>query len=218
MAAPDPAAPRKRKAAPTVDESASKKPKLVKEVTRESVAKPIAAKAGLRKPSVLESMMARFPAPMQPKSGLQPPVELPNVAGARKVYDKADARVDDQIEKAEAKVGARPEERAVKTSTKRKTEDTLPRPAKKQQGNAAPIYKGLQNFHRACYANSVIQCLDTIPELVGRLRRRSRGTLENVKLRRITDAALLKLQGKSRAVEGKKQPLRDIFGKSKEKM
>lgn len=217
LVAPDPAASRKRKAAPSVDERASKKLKLVKEVPGQSAAKPNAAKPELRKPSLLQSMLARFPSSKQPKSGLQTPAEPPNVAGARKVDDKADAKVEDQNDKVEAKVKAGPKERAANSSTKRKAEETLPRLAKKQQGNAAPSFKGLQNFHRACYANSVIQCLDTIPELVGRLRGRSRGTLDNAKLRGITDAAL-ELQGNTRAVEGKKRPIRDSFRESGSKM
>lgn len=204
----------KRKAAPCADECASKKLKLVKEVPGPNVAKPTAAKPDLRKPSLLEPILARLPGPKLPKSGLQTRVESPNFAGARKVDDEADAKVKDKNDEAEAKVKARPEERAAKGSTKRKAEEALPRPAKKQQGNAAPTFKGLQNFHRACYANSVIQCLDTIPELVSRLHQRSRGTLDNTKLRGITDAALLN----SRAVKGKKRPIRAIFRKSKGKM
>lgn len=218
MVAPDPATSRNRQAAPSVDERASKKPKLVKEVPGQSVAKPVAAKPDLHKPSVLEKMIAGFPARKPPRSGLKAPVEPPNVAGARKADDKADAKVETQNDKAEAKVQAEPEERAASSSTKRKAEETLPRPAKKQQGNAAPTFKGLQNPHRACYANSVIQCLATIPELVSRLRQRSWGTLDNAKLRGVTDAALLELQGNTRDVEGKKRALRDIFRNSKAKM
>lgn len=218
MVALDPAAAKKRKAAPSVDECASKKPKLIKEVPGKGIAKPIAAKPDLRKPSLQRPMLARLPAPKPPKSGLIPSVKPPNVAGARKVDDKADAKVEDQNDKAKAKVKAGPQGRAAKISTKRKAEDTLPRPAKKPQGNAAPTFKGLQNFHRACYANSVIQCLGTIPELVSRLRQRSSGTLDNAKLREITDTALLELQGNTRAVEGTKRAIRDIFGKSEAKM
>lgn len=217
MVARDPAAARKRKAAPSVDECASKKPKLVKKVPGQRVAKPIAANPNLRKPSLQDSMPARLPAPKPPKSGLLP-VKPPNVAGARKVDDKADAKVEDQNDKAEAKVNAGPQGRAAESSTKRKAEETLPRPAKKQQGNAAPTFKGLQNFQRACYANSVIQCLGTIPELVSHLRQRSLGTLDNAELREITDAALLELQGNTRAVEGMKRAIKDIFGKSEAKM
>ena len=70
VVAPKPAASQKRKAAPRVDECASKKARLVKEVIRQSVAKSIVAKPSLRKPSLLESIIARFPAPKLPKSGL----------------------------------------------------------------------------------------------------------------------------------------------------
>lgn len=59
--------------------------------------------------------------------------------------------------------------------------------------------KGLQSFHCARYANSVIQCLNRIPELVSRFRQRRHGTLDYTKLRGITDAALLELQSNTRA-------------------
>ena len=65
----EPAAAQKRKTAPKVDECASKKPTLVNEVTGQSAAKSIAAKPNLRKPSLLESIIARFPAPKTPKAG-----------------------------------------------------------------------------------------------------------------------------------------------------
>lgn len=213
LVAPDPAASGKREAAPRVDERASEKLKLVKEVPGQSAAKPNAARPELRKPSLLESMLAQFPASKQLKPGLQTLAEPPNVAGARKVDDKADAKVEDRNDKVEAKVKAGPGRRAANSSTKRKAKETLPRHAKKRQG-----LKGLQNFHRACYANSVIQCLNTIPELVSRLLRRSRGTFDNAKLRGITDAALLELQGNTRAVKDKKRSIRDIFRESGSKM
>lgn len=126
-----PAASKKPKAAPRVDECASKKPGLAKEVTGQSVAKSIAAKPDLRKPSLLESIIARFPARKLPKSGLQTPVEPPNVAGARKVDDEADAKVEDQNDKAEVKVKAGANKRAATSSKKRKAKESLPRPAKK---------------------------------------------------------------------------------------
>ncbi|MCJ1425408.1 hypothetical protein MMC29_003307 [Sticta canariensis] len=131
VAAPKPAASQKRKAAPRVDECASKKPRLVKEVIGQSVAKSIAAKPNLRKPSLLESIIARFPAPKLPKSGLKTPVEPPNVAGARKGDDEADAKVEDQNDKAEVKVKAGADKRAATSSKKRKAKESLPRPAKK---------------------------------------------------------------------------------------
>lgn len=144
-----PVASRKRKAAESVDECASKKPKLVKEVivprtlrepkgcaarlAGQSVAKRIVAKPDPLKPSVLEKMMARFqtPARKPQKAGLQTPTEPPKARGARKVCDKTDANVVDQNDKAEVKVKARPEERATRSSMKRKDEGTLRRPAKK---------------------------------------------------------------------------------------
>ncbi|MCJ1271081.1 hypothetical protein MMC22_010980 [Lobaria immixta] len=102
MVASDPAASRKRKTAPSVNECASKKPKYVKELANSGRAA--------------------------------------NVAGARKVDDIADAKIKAKIENAQAKVKARLEEREVKGSTKRKSEETLPRPTENQQGNAAPPF------------------------------------------------------------------------------
>ena len=131
VAAPKPAASQKRKTAPKVDECASKKPRLVKEVIGQSVAKSIAAKPNLLKPSLLESIIARFPAPKLPKSGLKTLVEPPNVAGAQKGDDEADAKVEDQNDKAEVKVKAGADRRAATSSKKRKAKESLPRPAKK---------------------------------------------------------------------------------------
>lgn len=63
MVAPDPAASRKRKVAPSANECASKKPKYVKEVLGQSLAKLIAAKPDCEKEILLE---LRLPAPKLP--------------------------------------------------------------------------------------------------------------------------------------------------------
>lgn len=149
MVTPEPAASRKRKAAEGVDGCASKKPKLVNEaivprtlrepkgcaarLAGQSVAKRIVAKPDPLKPSVLEKMIARFqtPARKPQRSGLKTPAEPPKSRGARKVCDKTEANVVDPNDEAEVKVKARPEERGVGSSGKRKAEETQPRPAKK---------------------------------------------------------------------------------------
>lgn len=96
--------------------------------------------------------------------------------------DIADAKVKAKIENAQAKVKARLEEREVKGSTKRKSEETLPRPTENRQGNAAPTFE------------SVSEPPSSIKS----------GKLDNPKLRGITDAVLFELRGNTGALKGKK--------------
>lgn len=88
--------------------------------------------------------------------------------------DIADAKVKAKIENAQAKVKARLEEREVKGSTKRKSEETLPRPTENRQGNAAPTFERSAKFTLCLLRQLGDPLLNTIPASVSRLRQSSR--------------------------------------------
>ena len=81
-----------------------------------------------------------------------------------------------------------------------------------------PRPRGLHNFHRGCFANAVVQCLAEILDLAGRLRTKSAGILQNTELRSTTEANLLKMAGRKRVAEAKRQLIEAAFEDLKEKV
>lgn len=98
----------------------------------------------------------------------------------------------------EVKVNAEAKKAGGKTSSrskKRKAEDDPPRKGKsiKLDQEARPC-TGLLNFKRACYQLAVIQCLDTVPELVDHLRQSRDKTLKSDVLCGLTEPDLAKIR------------------------
>ena len=153
-----------------------------------------------KKPKLANDVSGRAgPVSAEPQSSAPKPI--PANTAVKTNDTKAKAKVEDGRVKS-----------AGSGSTKRKAKEDSPRPAKKQKGNDEPLAKGLDNFNRACFANSVIQCLDTIPELVARLQTKRRNTLKNVQLRGYTESSM---KGNTRELRAAKRKVRTIFAKSR---
>lgn len=201
VAAPTSPSSQKRKATASVDESAQKKPKL-DDISGLDGIKPVSAKPETPEASQPVKILAK---PQSPAPGRTTSVVPEAIATG------TDVKSNDIEAETEARGEKGREESAVSGSTGAESEKSSP-PAVKKDG---PFAKGLDNFHRACYANSMIQCLNTIPELVARLEKKSRDTQDDVELRDLTEADL---RGKTREVEARKRKVRAFFKKSKSRM
>lgn len=104
-----------------------------------------------------------------------------------------------------------------KSGEKRKAGEDVPRASKMQkleENRRKPV--GLYNFHRACYQNSIFQCLSEIPELVEYLRPKRFRVLDNAKLRAFSETNLAKIRGiQSKRTSGTAKFIHDTFQKSK---